>query len=366
MLPRRGEVVVGLYGVVLLVVFGKAYTLVPAYFDRELAWPRAIALQFPLSVGGTVLLGLDALGATRAVPEWAGVAGGTLWVLGVAVCVSTLSWTIRTNATGRETATSEAKAERRPLDRLANAFVPLALGYLALGSYETLAVKSGRIPSLLGASTVGGSHLLAAGTATLLVFAIGFRLLPRFLVATPPRRLPAVVLAAGAIAPTLLVWDFGGGTLFRLGAVLEAVAIVGFAVSYAVLYSRSGSRRVAFLGPLLGGASGVLGVGLGLFFAFGTVDPGLVSAHRRLNLLGFLGLTIVGVVFQFYPPAIGRFPGANDRSALAVILGLAGGIGLQTVGLGSGLPAVERAGAIATTLSALGYVYLLGSTFASR
>jgi len=52
------------------------------------------------------------------------------------------------------------------------------------------------------------------------VFALGFRLLPRFLVSS-----------------------FGFGRWFRLGAGLEAVALVGFAVAYADTFVRSERRR---------------------------------------------------------------------------------------------------------------------------
>jgi hypothetical protein len=362
-LPRRGEVLLALYGFVLHVVFGKAYSLVPSYFDRDLAFPRAIALQFPASVGGTVLLAADALGGF---PDWTGAAGAMLWNLGVAVFLGTLAWTIRTNPTGRETATSDAKAERQPLDRFSNAFVPVVLGYLALGSYETLALETALPSSPLGGSPFAVSHLLAAGTATLLVFAIGFRLLPRFLVASPPRGLAAVVLPAGAVAPALLAGHFASGRWFQLGAVLEAVAIVGFATGYATLFARSDRRRVGFYGPLLGAASGVLGVGLGLSFAFGAIDPSLVTAHLRLNLLGFLGLTIVGVAFQFYPPAIGQLPGAKDSTALAAIGVLAGGLFVQAVALVVGVAVLTAAGRFLTLIAATTYVYLLVATFSAR
>ncbi len=51
--PRRVVVTLGLHGFVLHVLFGKAYALVPSYFNRDLAWDRGPAVQFPLSVLGT-------------------------------------------------------------------------------------------------------------------------------------------------------------------------------------------------------------------------------------------------------------------------------------------------------------------------
>ncbi len=50
--PRGATVVLGLLGFVLHGVFAKAYTLVPSYFARELAVPRAPTVQLPLTALG--------------------------------------------------------------------------------------------------------------------------------------------------------------------------------------------------------------------------------------------------------------------------------------------------------------------------
>lgn len=362
-LSRRGEVVLGLYGFGLHVVFGKAYALVPPYFDRTLSFPRAIAIQFPLSVVGTMLLAAATISLT---PPGLESLGAILWVSGVAIFLGTLVWTIRGNLTGEETATSETKSEREGLDRVANAVVPVVMGYLAVGSYETLALATELPQSPLGGSPQAVTHLLAAGAATVLVFAIGFRLLPRFVVATPPRRLPRVVLATGAVAPLLLAASFRAGVWFMVGAVLEAIAIVGFSIAYLALFHRSENRRVGFYGPLLGVGFGVLGVGLGLWFAFESALPALVLAHLRVNLLGFLGLTIVGVTYQFYPPALGQLPFAGDRMALATIAGLGVGLLVQVSGLAVGLGWISGIGQSITLGGTAGYAYILVATFRAR
>ena len=59
-ISHRAAVVLGLLGFVLHAVFGKAYSLVLAYFDRELAIERAPTVQFPLTVVGTLCLALGA------------------------------------------------------------------------------------------------------------------------------------------------------------------------------------------------------------------------------------------------------------------------------------------------------------------
>jgi hypothetical protein len=360
--PRRTEVVLGLYGFVLHTVFGKAYSLVPTYFDRDLAFPCAPAVQFPFVVVGTAGL----VGASLRVDlPWLGAAGAALWSLGVCVFVGTLVWTIRDNPTGRDTATGGANAGRRSVDRLANAFVPVALVYLVAGTYGTLAVHTGLSP-LFDGYVPRVTHLLAAGTAGLFVLALGFRLFPRFMVASPPRPLVATVLSAGALGPVALAAFLGDAPWFHLGALLESVAVIGFAAGIGLLFVRSERRRVGFYALLAGAAGGVVAVALGLWFAVVRPSPAAVLAHLRLNLLGFLGLTIVGAAYQFYPPAVGTWPGASDRTALVSIGCLGAGLALQTVGLVGHLSPVTTLGESLALAGAVLYAFLVAAAFATR
>ena len=84
--------------------------------------------------------------------------------LRVAVFLLAIGWTVRDNLTGAETGTGDANADRRPVDRAANAFVPVVAAYLAVGSYGLLAVHAG-LPFPLDGYRPRASHLLAAGTA---------------------------------------------------------------------------------------------------------------------------------------------------------------------------------------------------------
>ncbi|WP_135363801.1 hypothetical protein [Halosimplex halophilum] len=362
-LPRRTTVVLGLYGFVLGVVFGKAYSLVPSYFDRSLAWPRAPAVHLPLAVVGTAGLALAPLGG---VPAAVGSLGAAAWAGGVAVFLATLAWTVRDNPTGAETGTGDHNADRRPVDRAANLFVPVVLAYLAVGSWETLAARVAVAPAVLDGYPPRATHLLAAGGAALLLFAVGFRLLPRFLVADLPSWVPWAVLVPGAIGPALLAAGLPAGPVFRAGAVLEAVAVAGFAAAYVRLYRASDRDRAGFLGPLLGAGFGVLAVALGLSFAFGPVAPALVAAHYRLNLLGFLGLSIVGVTFQFYPPTVGRFPGAGDALARAAMGLIAIGLVLEVLAAVGPVALLSTAGRAFALVGVLVYAYLVLGVFVQR
>ena len=355
--PRRLVVTLGLYGFVLHVLFGKAYALVPSYFDRDLAWKLGPAVQFPLSVVGTGALALAPLG-----PPWFRPVGTTLWVGGVAVFLGTLGWTIRDNVTGAATGTGGANAHREPVDRTANVAVPIALGYLTLAAGGALATTAG-FGSVLPQQL---SHVLAAGTAALFVFGVGFRLFPRFLVAEAPRPVIAVVIAAGAVGPALLGFGLFDPGLLLVGGVVEAIAVVGFALSYIGLFLRSERRRVGFYAVLLAVVAGVVAVGLGLVLAVTGRSPALVRAHYRTMLAGFLGLTVVGAAFQFYPPAVGVWPYANDRTAMVSIGLLGGGLGVQLLGFVGRFDWMISVGTAAGVLGALLYTYLLLAAFARR
>lgn len=359
--PSRTLVVLALHGFVSHTVFGKAYALVPPYFDREFQHPVAQGVHLPASVGGAALLAGAPLRPSLPLEA----VGAAAWAVGVALFVGTLAWTVRDNLTGAETGTGEANAERRPLDRTANAFVPVALAYLLAGSYETLAHATA-LPPLLGPLPARASHLLAAGFAGVTLFAVGFRLLPRFLVATVPRSLAAVVLAAGAAGPALLAWSLYGDAAFHAAAMLQAVAVVGYAAAVGLLLVRTDRRRVGLYGVGLGAVAGVAAVGLGLTLAMDVAAVGTRAAHRRLNLLGFLGLTIAGVTYQFYPPAVGKHPLAGDRTAVAALGLLAGGLALQVGGLLGGASAVVTAGEAAVGGGAALHAFLVGSVLAAR
>ncbi len=326
-LPHRSQVSLALFGFILLMVFGKAYALIPSYFDRQLTIPSAPKIHAPFAILGA---GLLATAPINTIPLSVAQLGSLLWLAGVVIFVSAIGVTIHDNFTGRETGTSEANAARQPIDRIANAFIPIALAYLAVGSYEITASYIA-LPPIFDGYLPRASHLLAAGTAILLVFAVGFRLLPRFLVAHPPRALVWLVLPSGAIGPLVLAATLPSGPWFIIGALIEAIAVIGFAAAFVVLFLRSERNRIGFYGPLAGVGFGLVGVGLGIWFATGGVVPALTTLHFRVNLVGFVGLTIIGITFQFYPPSVSSVPGIGNRTAALVLVSITGGLLLETI-----------------------------------
>lgn len=355
---HRPGLVLGLLGFVFHTIFGKAYSLIPTYFDRDLVTSRWLPMHLALTAGGVSLLAVGMAVENTQVET----TGALLWAAGVAVFVGTLGWTIRSNQTGSETATGDHDADRRQVDRVANLAVPVALTYLVVGTYELLAI-SGGLPTLFDGYPPRAIHLLAAGSGALMVFAVGFRLLPRFLVAHPPLALVVVVLPSGAVGPALLAAGLPAGTMFQVGAVLEAVAILGFALTVWVLYRRSDRRRVGFYAVLASTFAGVAGVALGLHFAFATPTSELIAIHRRLNVLGFLGLVVVGVSYQFYPPAIAAFPGGGNRTALVATGALAFGLTVEALGVAGGLDGIVFLGQVGALFGALAHGFVILGLF---
>lgn len=353
----------GLYGFVLHTVFGKAYALVPSYFDRSLAVPRAPALHHPLAAGGTAAMAAAAVGVG---PSSMGLVGRVLWAVCVAAFVGALAWSVRDNLTGRETATSDANADRRRVDRVANAFVPVALLYLVAGATLPVVAAVGVPTGPLPASGPAVSHLLAAGTAALLLFALGFRLLPRFLVVAPRTPLVAVVLPAGALGPVLMAARFGGGSWFRVGAALQAVAFVGFGLAYVDVFARSDRRRLGLYGLLVPAAGAVALAGLGVHMATAGVTGGVADAHARVALLGFLGIAVVAVSYQFYPPPVAAPGWIDDRAGGAALALLAAGVALEATGLVGGVDSVIGAGLAAALAGAGLHATVLLAVFRAR
>jgi hypothetical protein len=364
---RTTLAVLGVHGFVVHVLLGKAQALVPTYFDRDLATPWIARAALPLTA-----LGVAATAGWLATGASVLAVGPVVWAVGVAVVVVVLLASIRGNLTGRETGTGKHNADRRRVDRAANAAMPVALAYLATGAYQTAAAATTASTSVVVPVLDGGLpvavHLVAAGGALVALFAVGFRLFPRFLVATPPWPLVAVVLPAGALAPALLAVDFYGDALFHAGAALEAVAVGGFGLTYAVLYARSDRSRVGLRAVLAAVASGAAGVAIGVAFATGTLapTPARVLAHLRLNVLGLLGFAIVGALYQFYPPSVGRLPGCSDRLALASVVALAVGLWVEAAGRLTGEAVVASAGATLGLIGGLAVAYLVGAAFLAR
>ncbi|MEF8757014.1 MAG: hypothetical protein V5A33_02145, partial [Halobacteriales archaeon] len=117
---------------------------------------------------------------------------------------------------------------------------------------------------------------------------------------------------------------------------------------------------------LAGVVAGVAAAGLGAWMAVAGVDPGVAAAHRQLNILGLLGLSIVGAAYQFYPPAVGPWRFSTDRTARVSIAALAGGLAVQSAGLIAGWPAVTAVGEAVGAFGAALFGLLVVGLFVAR
>lgn len=360
--PSATVITLALPGAALTVLFGKGFSLVPSYFARSLSIGWAPAATLALAVPAVALLAAEPFAG---VPAVVGSIGAVLWLVALLVWAGTLAWTVRGNLTGAETGTVEANADRERLDRLSNAGIPIAVLYLLVGALALVGVNLG-----LGwpaAGRAGVAHLLGAGGATLAILTIGFRVYPRFLVSKPPRVLPPIVIPAGVLGPAFLVLGLGGiPWSLHAGAILEAVAVGGFALAYAITFWRSDRRRIGLYGPLLGVGLASGAVVLALLFVFEATRRPVIAAHRRLMLLGFLGTTVGGTAFQFYPPAVGGLGLSRDETASAALVAFAGGIGVNAIAMVFELELLATAGMGIATIGAALIPLLVAAVFRER
>jgi nitrite reductase (NO-forming) len=138
--------------------------------------------------------------------------------------------------------------------------------------------------------------------------------------------------------------------VITLLAVAGAVVVVSAVIAHSVaLLAMARSRSV--LGGVLGvvvwyyiaaGAALAVGGSLGGVLAGGMVrsaalDGALVLAHAHLNLLGWLGLAIIGTQFMLWPTVLRtRMSQDAPRTARKVLLLMGCGIGVATVALLAG------------------------------
>lgn len=345
---RQVPIQLAVLGFVSHMIFGKAYLLIPSYFQRALPRTRVPGVQLALSAGGTALLVLSTLGGEHR--SLVAAVGAVAWCLGVAVFLGTLLSLIVTRR-GFGTCAPNLGS---PAERFALSFVPVAFAYLLVGSYGILARTAG-LPVLFDGYPPRTTHLLAAGGAGLLIFALGTQLLSRFMGVTPSKPVVGIVLPAGAVGPLALAMSLGEPSLLPFAGVVETIAIVGFTALAVRGFVQSERRRVGLYGVIAGLVSAVAAAVLGLTVATGGWTAATAVVHRRLMLVGFLGLTVVGFAYLFYPPAAGTFRGASDETALLTIGLLGTGLAVESLGHLGGSPLVATSGTIVVLFGAVGY-----------
>jgi hypothetical protein len=117
-------------------------------------------------------------------------------------------------------------------------------------------------------------------------------------------------------------------------------------------------ERPSFYLYAVAGATLVFGAGLGTAVALGYAARGWAPLHGAVNVLGFVGLVVLGAVMDLFAPAVAA--GAERRqqhNRFVLGLALAGTMGLMAS------PLLARAGvrlALGLYLAAVGF-HLVGS-----
>ncbi|HSL26079.1 MAG TPA: hypothetical protein VLA54_07320 [Acidimicrobiia bacterium] len=237
-------------------------------------------------------------------------------------------------------------------------------------TFAVLAMGWAVVTAVRGGSWWGPIHAFLAGTVLLAIsgatqlFTITWAAAP-----APARGLPATQrwLAALGTACALIGVGVRAGRLIWLGAGLIVVSLGLLAASLLGAVRRSLLRRFDLSARfyLLATASGMVGVSIGAILGVGVFPeaaPSLRLVHVHLNLVGLIGITIIGTL----PTLLATF--AHHRAVSGLEAKVAWWLCLGAVTLfGAGLVApawVVGAGAITTSVAALsllsGIVWRLG------
>ncbi|PAU80296.1 hypothetical protein CK500_15660 [Halorubrum salipaludis] len=355
---NKVAVLIGVFGFVCPMVFGMAYLLLPSYVGKTLVDQRLAGIHFGLAYVGVSLLVADQFVTARILLRPLGV---TLWTTGVLIFVGSLLATVGPAAVGTVAGTLGGSGRSQRSTRLATAMIPVAVCYLLVGTVALLMTVA---PLGIGTVTVAQvTHYYLTGFATLLIYALGMRLLTAFFHVSLPRPVVWIVLVAGALAPAFLGTFLWIDPWFRVGGVFATLAMLGYAALVLFVILKTNRRRVGVSGIALGAIAGGTAVVSVVPVAFGFGDPISLAVHRTLILAGFFPLTIVGYAYLFFPITGGQFTGANPRAARVTIALLGAGVAVQSVGVALQYEPVRVIGILGSVIGAIGCGYLLGCRF---
>ncbi len=289
------------FGFIGLMIFGMAQQFVPLYSGRNLWNPRFALAQVVVAILGVALL--------LPGPAWEPLGFG-LWLLSCLMFVALIVMTIRSEKL--PTRPAGRHAEYVLMDRLGIPMTSVAVLYLIAASVGFLLRSPSDAPMVPAAQQYYYSwlHLYNLGFIVLMVFGVGFHLLPRFLDAVPNVRAATAITAfalpgAAAVALTMPFLDTPSFEfVFAVFAILEAATAVLFALLVLDLWRRSGGRRPASMFNAAAGLWLILGVTFGSLFGLypNLTGTNWVVAHGWINFLGFAGFEIFGVTHEVLPP----------------------------------------------------------------
>lgn len=281
-------------------IMGMAQQFIPLYSGRELWSGRGALLQVSVSIAGVVLLLIHPLLAPL---------GLALWLLGTLLFILWIGMTLRSQKL--PVRPQGKRPEFRRMDVYAIPMTSSAVFYLVAASVGFLLASPSDAPLVPFAAAHWFSffHLYTLGFIVLMVFGVGFHLLPRFLDAVPRLGLAKAITVMALPGPAMVALTMpfldvpSVEFVFAIFAVFEALAAALFAFLVLDLWRRSEHRRPASTFNAMAGLWLILGVTFGSLFG---VMPSLslewVPAHGWINLFGFAGLEILGVTHEVLPP----------------------------------------------------------------
>ncbi|MCL6538564.1 MAG: hypothetical protein K6T28_08270 [Acidothermus sp.] len=259
---------------------------------------------------------------------------------------------------GREGDQSPVSSRRRGRARVLLAYHLPVAGYLLAAILSLIVRLFAGVPPWL----VIHLTLLGAATTAIVVWSAYF--VDTLLVVAPARRRPpslrVAALTAGVVGVLIGVPE-GWNVVVIAGAALVAivVGVHGWLLGAAVIRHRR--ARFAWLGWFYVPASACLvaGAALGATLAVTrTTDGRLFAAHVMVNVLGWVGMTVVGSACAMWPMILAtRLP--SETAGVARLSGAACGVGLA-LGVGGLLGSEPIAVGAGLAAYLLGVVVVLG------
>jgi nitrite reductase (NO-forming) len=326
-----GAASLGVLGFGVPVVLGMFPRLAPGL----LGLPRAPG-RMPLACAAVGAL-MSACGLAWAALGEAALVGlqGALASCGAVLLFLTLASARRSRAGGLKVAA--------PSPRLAlpgNLLLGSAVLYLGSGGALLALVALAPQAALdlgLSPSPAWPLHLVTAGFLANAVFGVGTRMFAAFASAQAPPRAVWVVALAGAAAPAGIASGLSRYSYTEVAAsgAVALVAAVTFAAVVIHLWRRQSRRqRAAWYLLVAASLSLVAGEALGALFGAYPAYLSMAAVHAQINVLGFVGLTVFGVLFllsgggaarpDFLDPGISiafLWPAALALRAVATVAG---------------------------------------------
>lgn len=196
---------------------------------------------------------------------------------------------------------------------------PVALAGAGALAYAVLTALTLPLAALGDLHPLVPLHLLLAGFVVTTIAAVAIEVLPRFTGRALPTPMAGLLAGACIAGPGLLAVGLDGSVAWlRTGAIVEGLALLGLGTSLLFLVTASDRQRASFLLYGVAGIAAWTGALLGAGLGWGLLAPAWIPVHGVVNLLGFVGLVVVGAVIDLYAPALRSGAQALQRHNRAV------------------------------------------------